>query len=75
MPVVLTDKTNATWATENPTDGYLHVGWTGTAGSRLEYALEFIRNRQKQFEKFVEKKKEAERLREEALGHYNAYKI
>ena len=58
MPVVLTDKTNSTWAVENPEDGYLHVGWSGQKGTRLEWTLEFIRIREKQFERFIEKKKE-----------------
>ncbi len=73
MPVVLTDKTNMTWATENPVDGYLHVGRTGTAGSRLEYALEFIHKRQKQFEKFVEKKKEEERILKEGAARHGTH--
>ena len=60
MPLVLTDFTNKTWAVENPNDGYLHTGWTGRAGVRLEYLLEFVGKRQKQFDKFVEKKKAEE---------------
>jgi hypothetical protein len=60
MPVVLTDYTNSTWCTEQLTDGYLHVGYTGHAGPRLVDLLDFARTRQKQFEKFVEKR-EAEK--------------
>jgi hypothetical protein len=69
MPVVLTDKTNSTWAVENPEDGYLHVGWTGRAGTRLEWTLEFIKVREKQFEQFIAKKQEAaqRKLREAAI--------
>ena len=62
MPVVLTDKTNSTWAVENPEDGYLHVGWAGTKGTRLAWTLEFIKIREKQFENFIAKKKEIARL-------------
>lgn len=75
MPVVLTDKTNATWAVENPEDGYLHVGWTGNKGTRLEWTLEFIKVREKQFEKFIEKKKEEARRLQKDLDLYDAYKL
>lgn len=60
MPVVLTDSTNRVWAVEQPDDGLLHVGLTGKAGPSLLDALEFLATRQKQFDKFVEKKKEKE---------------
>jgi hypothetical protein len=56
MPVVITDFTNRVWALEQPTDGYVHVGFTGEGGPRLLDVLEFIRARQKQFDQFVEKK-------------------
>ena len=75
MPVVLTDKTNKTWAVENPEDSYLHVGWTGTSGTRLEWTLEFIKIREKQFEKFIEKKKEENRASKKELGSYDAYQL
>jgi hypothetical protein len=74
MPVVLTDKTNKTWAVENPEDGYLHVGWTGTRGTRLEWILEFLQVREKQFEKFIEKKKEEARKLKKGLDFYDAYR-
>ena len=60
MPVVLTDSTNRVWAVEQPDDGLLHVGLTGQAGPRLVDALDFLATRQKQFDKFVEKRREAE---------------
>jgi hypothetical protein len=60
MPVVLTDSTNKVWAVEQPDDELLHVGLTGQAGPRLVDALEFLATRQKQFDKFVEKRREAE---------------
>ncbi|MBD3260978.1 MAG: hypothetical protein GF334_04750 [Candidatus Altiarchaeales archaeon] len=60
MPVVLTDSTNKVWCVEQPDDGFLHVGWTGRPGPRLLDVLEFIAKRQKQFDKFVEKKREQE---------------
>ena len=60
MPVVLTDVTNKVWAVEQPDDGLLHVGLTGKAGPRLLDALDFLATRQKQFDKFVEKRREAE---------------
>ena len=60
MPVVLTDVTNKVWAVEQPDDGLLHVGLTGQAGPRLLDALDFLATRQKQFDKFVEKRREAE---------------
>jgi hypothetical protein len=75
MPVVLTDKTNKTWAVENPEDGYLHVGWTGTRGTRLEWTLEFLQIRGKQFDKFIEKKREEAKLLKD-LGLYDdAYEL
>lgn len=60
MPVVLTDSTNRVWAVEQPDDGLLHVGITGKPGPRLLDALDFIATREKQFDKFVEKRREAE---------------
>ena len=75
MPVVITDKTNKTWAVENPEDGYLHVGRTGERGTRLAWTLEFIQVRDKQFEKFIEKKKEEARLLKKDLELYDAYKL
>ena len=60
MPVVITDFTNKTWAVENPEDDYLHVGYSGQAGPRLLDVLDFISTRGKQFEKFVQKRKELE---------------
>lgn len=67
MPVVLTDFTNRVWAVEQPDDGLLHVGWTGQPGPRLTDVLEFIQKRQKQFDKFVEKKREAENATKQRL--------
>jgi len=75
MPVVLTDKTNKTWAVENPEDGYLHVGWTGTRGTRLEWTLEFIKVREKQFEKFIEKKREEANRLQKDMDLYDAHKL
>jgi len=60
MPVVITDFTNKVWAVEQPNDGYLHVGYTGKPGPRLVDALDFIVTREKQFEKFVQKRKAKE---------------
>lgn len=60
MPVVITDYTNKVWAMEQPDDSLLHVGWTGKAGPRLTEVLEFIGTRQKQFDAFIQKKREEE---------------
>lgn len=60
MPVVITDYTNRVWAVEQPNDGYLHVGFTGKPGPRLTDVLDFIETRSKQFEQFVQKRKEEE---------------
>ncbi len=60
MPVVITDFSNRVWAVEQPTDGYLHVGYTGEPGPRLLDILDFVRTRQKQFDKFVSKRQELE---------------
>ncbi len=73
MPVVLTDSTNRVWAVEQPDDGLLHVGITGKAGPRLVDALDFLATRERQFDKFVEKRREAEnadkrRLRQKRIN-------
>jgi hypothetical protein len=60
MPVVITDFTNKTWAVEQPDDGYIHVGYSGAKGPRLLDILDFVSVRQKQFDKFVEKRREQE---------------
>lgn len=60
MPVVVIDYTNKVWAMEQPDDSLLHVGWTGQPGPRLAEVLEFINTRQKQFDAFIEKKREDE---------------
>jgi hypothetical protein len=60
MPVVITDKTNKVWAVEDPISGFLLTGYTGQAGSRLLDLLDFISVREKQFKKFVEKRREGE---------------
>ncbi len=60
MPVVIIDHTNRVWAVEQPDDGYVHVGYTGKTGPRLTDALDFISTRQKQFDKFVDKRREQE---------------
>lgn len=60
MPVVVIDYTNKVWAMEQPDDGLLHVGRTGHPGPRLAEVLEFISTRQKQFDAFIEKKREEE---------------
>jgi hypothetical protein len=57
MPIVITDRTNKTWAVEQPNDGYIHVGYTGQPGPRLLDILDFITTRGKQFEKFVQKRR------------------
>ncbi len=56
MPVVITDFTNTAWAVEQPNDGYLHVGYTGESGPRLLDILDFVSIRQKQFDKFVQRR-------------------
>ena len=61
MPIVITDQTNKTWAVEQPNDGYIHVGYTGKPGPRLLDVLDFITTREKQFDKFVEKRHKQER--------------
>ena len=60
MPVVITDFTNTAWAVEQPNDGYLHVGYTGKPGPRLLDILDFVSIRQKQFDKFVQRRQEQE---------------
>ena len=60
MPVVITDHTNQTWAVEQPNDGLIHVGYTGSSGPKLLDLLDFVKTRQKQFAKFVEKRRIAE---------------
>lgn len=60
MPVVITDFTNKVWAVEQPNDGYIHVGYTGQPGPRLLDVLDFVTTRDKQFEKFVQKRQEQE---------------
>jgi len=60
MPLVLTDYKNETWCTEQMTDGYLHAGYTGQAGPRLQDLLDFAGTRQTQFESFVEKRQAEE---------------
>jgi hypothetical protein len=60
MPVVLTDFTNRVWCVEQPDDDRLHVGFSGSAGPALLDVLEFIATREKQFDKFVQKKRDAE---------------
>ncbi len=56
MPIVLTDFKNNTWCTEQMTDGFLHCGYTGQAGPRIQDLLDFAGTRQKQFENFVGKR-------------------
>ena len=60
MPVVITDFTNKVWAIEQPSDGFIHVGWAGQSGPRLLDVLEFIQAHQKQFQSFVDKKRKSE---------------
>ncbi len=60
MPVVLTDKTNKVWTVEDPITGFILAGYTGQGGARLLDLLDFITTREKQFIKFVEKRKEQE---------------
>lgn len=60
MPVVITDFTNKTWAVEQPNDGYIHVGYTGKPGPRLLDILDFVTTREKQFNKFLQKRREQE---------------
>lgn len=69
MPVVLTDYTNRVWCVEQPDDGLLHVGTTGTAGPALQDVLDFIQTRQKQFDKFIEKKREKENANKRSIRH------
>lgn len=60
MPVVITDHTNKVWAVEQPNDGLIHVGYTGKPGPRLLDVLDFVATREKQFNKFVQKRREEE---------------
>jgi len=60
MPVVITDHTNKTWAVEQPNDGRIHVGYTGKPGPRLLDILDFVETREKQFNKFVQKRRDLE---------------
>ena len=59
MPVVLTDRKNKVWCMEQPDDGLLHVGFIGKAGPKLEDILEFIQEKDTQFQKFLGKKERA----------------
>ena len=61
MPVVITDFTNRVWAVEQPTDGYIHVGYTGESGPKLLDILDFVKIRQKQFEKFTKNRRVLEK--------------
>ena len=56
MPVVLTDHTNKVWCMEQPDDNYLHAGYVGKGGPRVEDLLEFAESRDKQFRAFLAKK-------------------
>ncbi len=60
MPVVITDHTNKVWAVEQPNDGLIHVGYTGKPGPRLLDILDFVTTREKQFDKFIQKRRAAE---------------
>ncbi len=64
MPVVLTDKTNKVWAVEDPISGFLLTGYTGQPGPRLLDLLDFVAIRDKQFAKFVERRREEEDKRD-----------
>ena len=68
MPIVLTDSSNRVWAVEQPTDILIHVGFTGEPGPVLLDVLDFIRTRQKQFDKFVAKRQKAQESRYELVG-------
>lgn len=63
MPIVIVDFTNETWATEQPTDGYIHVGYRGKSGPRLKDILDFVSVRQKQFDQFLAKRRAEEQKR------------
>ncbi len=65
MPVVITDHTNKTWAVEQPNDGFIHVGYTGRPGPKLLDILDFVETREKQFNKFVQKRRELEEKEDE----------
>ena len=60
MPVVITDKTNKVWTVEDPVSGFILAGYTGQPGPRLLDLLDFVAIRDKQFEKFVEKRQQEE---------------
>ncbi len=60
MPVVITDSTNKVWAVEQPNDALIHVGYTGKPGPRLLDILDFVESREKQFNKFVQKRRDLE---------------
>ncbi|MEE9529119.1 MAG: hypothetical protein V3V88_03620 [Dehalococcoidia bacterium] len=63
MPVVITDKTNKVWAVEDPVSGFVLAGYTGQPGPRLLDLLDFVAIRDKQFDKFVEKRQQEEERR------------
>lgn len=69
MPVVLTDKTNKVWVTEDPAIQFLITGYTGQAGIRILDLLDFAQTRQKQFVHFVERRREVDRINEERLSN------
>lgn len=71
MPVVITDFSNKVWAVEQPNDGYIHVGYTGNSGPRLLDILDFVEIRSKQFDRFVQKRREKEE-REDAKARQAA---
>jgi hypothetical protein len=60
MPVVLTDVTNQVWCAEDPETEQMLLGWTGRRGHKALDILEFVQKRQKQFDNFVQKKRELE---------------
>ena len=69
MPVVLTDKTNKVWATEDPGTQLLITGYTGQAGIRILDLLDFAQTRHKQFLQFTERRREDERRNEARLNN------
>jgi len=56
MPVVITDKTNKVWATEDPVTNYILVGWSGKSGVKLIEVMDFLDNHPRQWKAYFKKK-------------------
>ena len=60
MPIVLVDRKNNIWVTEDRTSGDLIAGYKARGGQSVEDLLDFATSRDKQFEKFIQRKKQEE---------------